>query len=135
MLPKKPTQIEERMLKEYAGILTYQVKTRKRSKLLDNTIAYNSKNEMNIKQRIDENIPDSILMQSIGIDIELQSKIYDSNLVFEFSDDVTFENCLKILRMLYEQYNWEANEGKMLGDMIGNKNSLRLLCNFDVRMG
>lgn len=81
LLPKKPTQIEERMLKEYAGILTYQVKTRKRSKLLDNTIAYNSKNEMNIKQRIDENIPDSILMQSIGIDIELQSKIYDSNLV------------------------------------------------------
>ena len=109
---KQPTQIEKDIWNHYANILFVHEISKDDSILVSNFLKKNiSANQILNKVEKENQIPINVLEQCSMIKPYYQNYIW--NQVKEkraFPDEVTVENCQRVLKELYQYYNWEQEE-------------------------
>lgn len=116
---KTVTENEKKMLDSYGNILAYHALSKTdsilRSKFIDRNS--NAKEIINYLEKFNR-VPEKILSQSSTIKLIYQNKILSSSMQFiEIPESTGYQECLNLLNILYELYDWEREES-------GGKNPL-----------
>lgn len=116
---------QKKMIEMYGNILIFHDSINSDS-VLKNKFIDNNANSFSLlkKARTSLKISSEILATSIGINISNQNRIatYD---VPQLPETTKYEDCLRTLDILYNQYKWEDTETEGRNPMIRNKNQLK----------
>lgn len=116
---------KKKIIEMYGNILLFHDSISNDSVLKDK---YLDSNENSItllkKTRTSLKVSPEILATSIGINVANQNKIA-TNDVPQLPLTTTYEDCLKVLSILYEQYNWVNTESSGRNPMIRKKSQLK----------
>lgn len=116
---------KKKIIEMYGNILLFHDSISNDSVLKDK---YLDSNENSItllkKTRTSLKVSPEILATSIGINVANQNKIA-TNDVPQLPLTTTYEDCLKVLNILYEQYNWVNTESSGRNPMIRKKSQLK----------
>ena len=109
----------------YGNVLLFHDSINSDSVLKDRFIDNNADSVSILKKmRSSLKVPSEILATSIGINVASQNKIVISD-VPQLPKTTGYEDCLKVLSILYEQYKWNKTESGGRNPMIRNKNQLK----------
>lgn len=127
---KKVTENERRILESYGNILAYHAISKTDSILRSKFIDKN-KNSKKIIDYIEKNnfVPESILIQSTPIKMKYQNEILSKDTDIQIPMTTKYEDCLKLLQCLYDNYNWQEEESKGRVPLIKNKSNLKYYAN------
>lgn len=116
---------QKKIIDMYGNILIYQDAIDSDSilkdKFLDSTIK-----SLSVLKKVRNfvKVPSEILAKSPDINFLDQNTIFINNTP-NLPEDTTYQDCLKILEILYRQYHWDQNESKGGKPMIRNKVQLK----------
>ena len=113
MTNKSLPKTQQKQISEYATIYAFHQKQNMTSKLVNNFVQRNTE-AANINKVISEyGIPVDVLMQATIIKPKYQECILqEKSDAFIFEPKFDYEHCLKILKLLYDKYNWCNEEDK-----------------------
>ncbi len=124
------TQTEKEILKYIANIIkvdTLETNSNYSSPVIDRLVEKNKEKIIELaKSKIqDYKLPSAILNFNQTIDFKVQDQIYQSvkkvkKSILPASNDINYENCLKVLKQLHSLYSWDKNEKR-----LSNVNSLK----------
>ncbi|USK56348.1 DEAD/DEAH box helicase [Cytobacillus solani] len=120
---KSVSDNEKKTLDSYGNILAYHSLSKTdsilRSKFIDNNkLGATILNKLESKNEV----PKEILAQSMNIKLEYQNNILSlGNLLMEIPEEVNYHNCLELLDLLYDHYNWEEEESGGTKPLIKNR--------------
>ncbi len=116
---------QKKMIEMYGNVLLFHDSINSDSVLKDRFIDNNADSVSILKKmRSSLKVPSEILATSIGINVANQNKIVISD-VPQLPKTTGYEDCLKVLSILYEQYKWNKTESGGRNPMIRNKNQLK----------
>lgn len=116
---------QKKMIEMYGNVLLFHDSINSDSVLKDKFIDNNVDSVSILKKmRASLKVPSEILATSIGINVANQNKIAISY-VPQLPKTTGYEDCLKVLNILYEQYKWYETESGGRNPMIRNKNQLK----------
>lgn len=126
---KKMSEDERKYINNYANIV-YTNEITGADSLINNNFIKNTKidGKKTLLKINQNNLVDSnILQQSIMIKPKYQNEIIKNKdeSMQVFPDEVTYNNCLKILEELYNKYNWENEESSGTKPLIKSKGKLK----------
>ncbi|MGD1818805.1 MAG: DEAD/DEAH box helicase [Pleomorphochaeta sp.] len=119
------SQEQKKLIEMYGNILIFHDSIDSDSILKDKFI--DSKNQsLSVlkKTRKALKIPSEILANSVDINFKNQNTIF-INKTPSFPRNTTYQDCLTLLEILYEQYNWDQTESKGRKPMIKNRSQLK----------
>lgn len=109
----------------YGNILLYHDAINNDSILKDKFLDdYNDSRTILKKMRSNIKVSPNILANSIGINILYQNKIA-SNEVSKLPTNTRWSDCLELLNILYEEYNWIESESQGRNSMIKSREQLK----------
>lgn len=119
---KQFSAVEKEIWDQYGNILIYHHKQDYTSKLVTN---YNEKIKENKKlEKIAKEIviPNHFLLISSNIKVKYQNDIYinSSNTLESLPKEINYENCKKLLNILYKEYNLKEEEDLWKNPMFPN---------------
>lgn len=122
----KPTENERVLWTQYSNIL-YVHQTNKSDSILMNTFLKKNQDAKKILDGISKNnkIPAYILEQSTTINPKYQNKLWSSQEIDTFPNEVSTESCEMILNILYDVYGWKDEESGGRNPMARNKSRLQ----------
>ena len=116
---------QKKMIEMYGNVLLFHDSINSDSVLKDKFIDNNVDSVSILKKmRASLKVPSEILATSIGINVANQNKIAISD-VPQLPKTTGYEDCLKVLNILYEQYKWYETESGGRNPMIRNRNQLK----------
>ena len=116
---------QKKMIEMYGNVFLFHDSINSDSVLKDRFIDNNADSVSILKKmRSSLKVPSEILATSIGINVASQNKIVISD-VPQLPKTTGYEDCLKVLSILYEQYKWNKTESGGRNPMIRNKNQLK----------
>lgn len=116
---------KKKIIEMYGNILLFHDSINNDSVLKDKFLDSNENSIFVLKKtRTSLKVSPEILATSIGINVANQNKIALNN-VPQFPSTTTYDDCLKVLNILYEQYNWINTESDGRNPMIRNRSQLR----------
>lgn len=123
---KSLSEAEKKSIAIYGNILLYHDIVKSDS-ILRNRFLKKNKNGSETLEKIvsDINIPDYIIAQSANISIFIQNKIFLKRQMKELPNTVDYESCLEVLHIMYDCYEWGADESNGLRPLIENRNQLK----------
>ncbi|MEK4669012.1 DEAD/DEAH box helicase [Niallia sp. FSL R7-0271] len=119
---KKGSHDEKELIKFIANIIsidTLELKNGYKSPIIDKLINENKYEIINYAQKIikKNKIPEEVLKKNQFISIVQQNKVYEyikknryRSDIIKFPSVVNFDNCLKILELFYDLYDWSQSE-------------------------
>lgn len=124
------TETEKEILKYIANIIkvdTLETNSNYSSPVIDRLVEKNKEKIIELaKSKVqDYKIPSAILNFNQTIDFKVQDQIYQSvkkvkKSILPASNDINYENCLKVLKQFHSLYSWDKNEKR-----LSNVNSLK----------
>jgi hypothetical protein len=122
---KRLSEGQKKSIEMYGNILIYQDLIDSDSMLKDRFLDSATDSLSVLKKiRTSVKVPSEILAISSDINLMDQNTIF-INETPNLPEDTTYQDCLKLLTILYKQYHWEQNESKGGKPMIRNKNQLK----------
>lgn len=116
---------QKKMIEMYGNVLLFHDSINSDSVLKDKFIDNNVDSISLLKKmRTSLKVPSEILATSIGINVSNQNRIAISD-VPQLPKTTKYEDCLKVLNILYEQYKWQETESGGRNPMIRNKKQLK----------
>lgn len=115
---------EVKKIEMYSNILIYHEAVKGDSVLRNKYLEKVDKGKENLKKVSDRIIvPEHIISQSVNININIQNEIL--NQVMElFPSEYEYQDCLKLLTILYDKYHWDEEESKGNKPFIKSKKQL-----------
>ncbi|KON68890.1 helicase [Peribacillus butanolivorans] len=123
---KNVSENEKKMLDSYGNILAYHDLS-KTDSILRSMFIDNNNDGASILNKIDSRnqVPNDILAQSMTIKLQYQNDIVAfGKLLPQIPLEVNYQNCLEILNILYNFYNWKGEESGGTKPLAKNKNIL-----------
>lgn len=124
------TETEKEILKYIANIIkvdTLQTNSNYSSPVIDRLVEKNKEKIIELaKSKVqDYKLPSAILNFNQTIDFKVQDQIYQAvkkvkKSILPASNDINYENCLKVLKQFHSLYSWDKNEKR-----LSNVNSLK----------
>lgn len=116
---------QKKMIEMYGNVLLFHNSINSDSVLKDKFIDNNTDSISLLKKmRTSLKVPSEILATSIAINIADQNRIATSD-VPKLPNTTKYEDCLRVLEILYNQYKWKETESSGKNPMIRNKNQLK----------
>lgn len=108
---KTMTDDEKKSIETYGNILFYQESVKNDSVL---RIRFLDKNKAEGKKTLEKltrknKIPDTVLLQSVNIKVDIQNNIFQKELL-PFPTDTDYQSCVTLLNRLYVDYMWDKVE-------------------------
>lgn len=116
---------QKKIIEMYGNILLFHDSINNDSVLKDKFIDNNTDSISLLKKtRTSLKVPSEILATSIGINVANQNRIATSD-VPRLPKTTKYDDCLRVLTILYNQYKWNETESSGRNPMIRNKNQLK----------
>lgn len=116
---------QKKIIEMYGNVLLFQDSINSDSVLKDKFIDNNTDSISLLKKtRTSLKVPSEILATSIGINVANQNRIATSDTP-QLPKTTRYEDCLRVLNILYNQYKWQETESGGRNPMIKNKNQLK----------
>lgn len=116
---------QKKIIEMYGNVLLFQDSINSDSVLKDKFIDNNTDSISLLKKtRTTLKVPSEILATSIGINVANQNRIATSDTP-QLPKTTRYEDCLRVLNILYNQYKWQETESGGRNPMIKNKNQLK----------
>ena len=126
---KKPSKNEIEIWNHYANIIYYQEVAKADSLLKSNFMKKNHKTAKKVLENIEKSnvVPKNILEQSTNIKPIYQNKIWSKLEITEkaFPNEITTQNCYKVLMKMYEDYKWSIEESKGRNPLVRDVEQLK----------
>lgn len=126
---KNVTKDEAEIWNHYANIIYYQEIAKADSLLKSNFMKKNHKTAKKVLEYIEKEnvISEYILEQSTNIKPLYQNTIWESldKSEIAFPEEISPENCYKILEKMYRYYRWDIEESKGKKPLVKNKGQLK----------
>lgn len=116
---------QKKIIEMYGNVLLFHDSINNDSVLKDKFIDNNTDSISLLKKtRTSLKVPSEILATSIGINVANQNRIATSD-VPRLPKTTKYDDCLRVLTILYNQYKWNETESSGRNPMIRNKNQLK----------
>lgn len=116
---------QKKIIEMYGNVLLFHDSINNDSVLKDKFIDNNTDSISLLKKtRTSLKVPPEILATSIGINVVNQNRIATSD-VPRLPKTTKYDDCLRVLTILYNQYKWNETESSGRNPMIRNKNQLK----------
>ncbi len=116
---------QKKIIEMYGNVLLFHDSINNDSILKDKFIDNNTDSISLLKKtRTSLKVPSEILATSIGINVANQNRIATSD-VPRLPKTTKYDDCLRVLTILYNQYKWNETESSGRNPMIRNKNQLK----------
>lgn len=116
---------KKKIIEMYGNILLFHDSISNDSVLKDKYLDSNANSITLLKKtRTSLKVSPEILATSIGINVANQNRIAIND-VPQLPTTTTYEDCLKVLNILYDQYNWSDTESNGRNPMIRKKSQLK----------
>ena len=116
---------QKKIIEMYGNVLLFHDSINNDSVLKDKFIDNNTDSISLLKKtRTSLKVPSEILATSIGINVANQNRIATSDIP-RLPKTTKYDDCLRVLTILYNQYKWNETESSGRNPMIRNKNQLK----------
>lgn len=125
---KNATEVQKKIWKHFGNLVVMHANENNSSMLIKGFLEKNIEAKKIINESEKNNdVPIYILEQSSEINPKYQNRILNMKENYKFPNEVTKENCKKVLEVLYDCYNWKEEESKGDKPLVRNRKRLGFL--------